>query len=216
MGMGGTPAAWLGFQEPHPQRKLTLFPLEATSCHQILSCGQGSCAHLSSMLDCELTWSWTGNHRCELVNSAVWSRRACFSAVFPTVALTLPLPPLLRRSLSPGRGAVCIIWTSICGWSSADSSSPLFDQVCGSALSAAQRDFSGEAERHTKEVHLMSQNTIPFGEPSGVCVFRHSAVVDGVFHTSGSRLWMLLFGSVIPSLISPYRFSLAAKTMNYW
>lgn len=72
------------------------------------------------------------------------------------------------------------------------------------------------SKSHTNEVHLMSQNTIPFGEPPGVCVFRHSAVVDGVFHTSGSRLWKLLFGSVMPSLISPYRFSLAAKTMNYW
>lgn len=171
MGMGVTPAAWLGFQEPHPQRKLTLLPLEATSCHQILSCGQGSCARLSSMLDCELTWSCTDNHCCELVNSAVWSRRACFSAVVSTVALTLPLPSLLRRSLSPGRGAVCIIWTSICGWASADPSSPLFDQVWVSALSAAQRDFSGEVqEPHQGSAsHVTEYN--PFWWTSrGVCI----------------------------------------------
>lgn len=104
----------------------------------------------------------------------LWARefsRACFSEVFPSVALTLPLPPLLRRSLSPGRGAVCIIWTSICAWASADLSSPLFDQVWVSALSAAQRDFSGEV----REPHQGSASHVteycPFWWTSrGVCI----------------------------------------------
>lgn len=212
MGMGVTPAAWLGFQEPHPQRKLTLLPLEATNCDQILSCGQGSCARLSSMLDCGLTWSCTGNHRCELVKSAG--------------PISLQSSPLwLLHSRCPlsweGPWALAVVLSVLYGHPFVPEhllTFPLHSLIRFEFLLCPLHKETSlvRSESHTKEVHLMSQNTIPFGEPPGVCVFRHSAVVDGVFHTSGSRLWMLLFGSVMPSLISLYRFSLAAKTMNYW